>query len=82
MWRCWKGQELLWLQVNSYQMAVDAHDIMSIGDDLLNGYPDTFSEDFATNKRKVEQLTELRSKRVRNRIAGYITRRHNRAKSE
>jgi small subunit ribosomal protein S17e len=57
-------------------MAVDADDIISIGDDLLNRYPDTFSDDFASNKRKIEQLTELRSKRVRNRIAGYITRRH------
>lgn len=55
-------------------MGVDADDIIDIGDELLKRYPDTFDGDFERNKRKVEQLTELRSKHIRNRVAGYITR--------
>lgn len=40
---------------------------------LLEKYPDKFTEDFEHNKRVVDQLLSS-SKRVRNRIAGYITR--------
>ena len=57
-------------------MTVDSDDVISIGDDLLERYPDAFSEDFEENKRRIEQLTELRSRHVRNRVAGYITRRY------
>lgn len=39
---------------------------------LLAQYPDTFTDDFETNKRLVEQFTEVDSKRIRNRIAGYL----------
>lgn len=55
-------------------MTVDSDDVISIGDGLLDQYPDAFTEDFEQNKRKVEQFTELRSRHVRNRVAGYITR--------
>jgi small subunit ribosomal protein S17e len=39
---------------------------------LLQLYPETFTEDFETNKRLVEQLTDVKTKKVRNRIAGYL----------
>ena len=39
---------------------------------LLALYPDTFTDDFETNKRLVEQFAETNSKKVRNRIAGYL----------
>jgi small subunit ribosomal protein S17e len=39
---------------------------------LLQLYPDTFTEDFESNKRLVEQLTDVKTKKVRNRIAGYL----------
>lgn len=55
-------------------MTVEPEDVISIGDDLLERYPDAFTADFERNKRQVEQFTELRSQRVRNRVAGYITR--------
>lgn len=42
---------------------------------LLERYPNAFNTDFETNKDSVEQLTNVESKSVRNRIAGYITRR-------
>jgi len=41
---------------------------------LLETYPDKFTTDFETNKRLVAELTNIQSKRVRNRVAGYITR--------
>ena len=55
-------------------MPVDPEDVTSIGDRLLERYPDAFSGDFEENKRTVERLTELRSHHVRNRVAGYVTR--------
>jgi len=55
-------------------MPVDPADVTSIGDGLLERYPDAFSADFEENKRTVERLTELRSHHVRNRVAGYVTR--------
>jgi small subunit ribosomal protein S17e len=57
-------------------MTVDPEDVISIGDDLLERYPDMFSADFERNKRHVEDFTELRSRHVRNRVAGYITRQY------
>ncbi|RLE95054.1 MAG: 30S ribosomal protein S17e [Thermoprotei archaeon] len=41
---------------------------------LLETYPDKFTTDFEANKRLVAKLTNIQSKRVRNRVAGYITR--------
>jgi len=40
---------------------------------LLEKYPDLFTTDFEKNKRLVEELTDLRFKHLRNRVAGYIT---------
>jgi small subunit ribosomal protein S17e len=40
---------------------------------LREQYPDRFSDDFEHNKQVVGQLVEGASKKVRNRIAGYIT---------
>ncbi|PSP74495.1 30S ribosomal protein S17e [Halobacteriales archaeon QS_3_64_16] len=41
---------------------------------LLEEYPDAFSTDFDHNKGSVRALTNIDSKPVRNRIAGYVTR--------
>jgi small subunit ribosomal protein S17e len=41
---------------------------------LLALYPDLFTEDFDHNKRVVSQLIEVNSKKLRNKIAGYVTR--------
>jgi ribosomal protein S17E len=40
----------------------------------MSKYPETFTNDFETNKRLVEQLTDVTTKKVRNRIAGYLVR--------
>lgn len=41
---------------------------------LLETYSDRFTENFDENKKAVAELTNIKSKRVRNRVAGYITR--------
>ena len=45
---------------------------------LMERYPDAFGADFEHNKDVVEELTNIESKGVRNRIAGYVTRKQNR----
>lgn len=41
---------------------------------LMERYPEAFSDDFEQNKELVTQLTNIESKGVRNRIAGYVAR--------
>lgn len=42
--------------------------------EMLERFPQEFTDDFEHNKKKLMELTEISSKRLRNRIAGYITR--------
>lgn len=44
---------------------------------LMEEYPDAFGPDFEHNKERVMQLTNVESKSVRNRIAGYIAHKEN-----
>lgn len=55
-------------------MAIKPKYIKQLANRLLETYPNAFNTDFETNKDSVEQLTNVESKGVRNRIAGYITR--------
>ena len=55
-------------------MTLDPENIIEIGNSLLSQYEDAFTTDFEANKQAVERLTDVQSQRVRNRIAGYITR--------
>ncbi|HEU97779.1 MAG TPA: 30S ribosomal protein S17e [Fervidicoccus fontis] len=41
---------------------------------LISMYPSLFTENFESNKEIVRKLVDIPSKRVQNRIAGYITR--------
>jgi small subunit ribosomal protein S17e len=41
---------------------------------LMQHYEEEFTTDFETNKRLVEQYTDVKTKQVRNRIAGYMVR--------
>ena len=52
--------------------------IKIIAMELLKKYGSEFTNDFNENKKLVLQYTNIASKRVRNRVAGYITRRVNR----
>ncbi len=55
-------------------MAIKPKYIKQLGTVLIQEYPDSFNTDFETNKESVEALTTVESKGVRNRIAGYVTR--------
>ena len=48
--------------------------VKKIARELVRRYPDKFTTDFENNKKLVESLTKVSSTRLRNRIAGYITR--------
>ena len=52
--------------------------IKKMGTRLLDRYPEAFSTDFGQNKESVAKLTNIDSKGVRNRVAGYVTRRQRR----
>ncbi len=47
---------------------------------LLENYGDVFTKDFDTNKLLVAKYTTIESKVIRNRVAGYVTRKVARAK--
>ena len=42
--------------------------------ELVERFPDKFTDDFEANKMVVEKLTTISTKNMRNRIAGYIAR--------
>lgn len=52
--------------------------IKSLATQLLNVNGDLFTGDFNANKALVTQMTNVKSKMIRNRLAGYITRKKNR----
>jgi len=53
---------------------IKQHFIKRTGRELFDRYPNEFTRDFEHNKKKVEELTNITSKTMRNRIAGYVTR--------
>ncbi len=55
--------------------------IKRVATDLIEKYPKAFSDDFENNKTMVVDLTDVSSKTMRNRIAGYITRYIQRARA-
>lgn len=59
-------------------MAIKPAYVKKTGTILMEKYPDAFSSDFEQNKDLVTELTNIESKGVRNRIAGYVTRKQNR----
>lgn len=44
-----------------------------VADKLLKYYGEEFNKDFNNNKAKVQEHTNVSSKTIRNKIAGYIT---------
>lgn len=41
--------------------------------DLLGRYPDRFTADFEENKKAVSELMAFETKKLRNKVAGYVT---------
>jgi len=48
--------------------------VKRVSRELLRKYPDRFSGEFESDKQAVNELVITQSKRLRNRIAGYVTR--------
>lgn len=48
--------------------------VKRIARELMQRYPDRFTSDFENNKKAVQSLTTVSSVKLRNRIAGYVTR--------
>ena len=48
--------------------------VKKIAKELLKRYPDRFTTNFENNKKLLGSLSKISSVRLRNRIAGYITR--------
>jgi len=44
-----------------------------VANELLEKYKEEFGTDFKKNKEKVQELSTVKSKSIRNKIAGYIT---------
>lgn len=53
---------------------IKTKDIKDVGNETLKMAEDKFNSDFESNKKQVDELGFKISKRVRNRLAGYITR--------
>ena len=47
--------------------------IKRISRQLLEKYPEMFTEDFEQNKRILDEVVKIDSKEVKNQVAGYIT---------
>jgi len=58
-------------------MGIKPSYIKSLGTELVNKQRDSFSNNFEENKQQLGKSTIIESKRVRNRVAGYITRKIN-----
>lgn len=57
-------------------MAIKPDYVKKTGARLLELYPEAFNEDFSHNKQSVRELTNIESKGVRNRVAGFVTRKN------
>ncbi len=53
-----------------------------IGEELVEKYKGDFNLDFENNKQKVQELSNVESKSIRNKIAGYITKLMRKEKEE
>lgn len=61
---------------------VKTEQIKKLGKELMKRFPEKFSRNFDENKQMVDKLTEGTTTKVRNKVAGYITRTNSLAFSE
>jgi len=47
--------------------------VKNLGDDLMASHGDKFTTDFDKNKKALDEVKKIKSKRTRNVVAGYIT---------
>lgn len=58
-------------------MGIKPSYIKSMGTALLEQHAGSFNGSFDDNKKVVQEITTIESKMIRNRVAGYITRKVN-----
>jgi small subunit ribosomal protein S17e len=46
--------------------------IKNLAKTLIEKYPDRFSTDFENNKEETDKIILLKSKKIRNKVAGYL----------
>jgi len=54
--------------------------IKTLGKELIEEHGDKFSEDFEQNKKILETMKQIKSKKVRNTLVGYISKEMKRIK--
>jgi len=47
--------------------------IKSIGQELYEKHPDKFTDDYSKNKKVINELVRIESKKLKNVITGYVT---------
>lgn len=57
-------------------MPIKSKYIKDIGAKIWDTYPELVSDDYESNKTLVDTVTNVESKKVRNRVAGYLSRLH------
>ena len=53
--------------------------VKSLGNDIMREHSDKLSPDFDKNKKALAGITEIKSKKVRNVLAGYISKKMRKA---
>jgi small subunit ribosomal protein S17e len=53
---------------------VRTEQVKRIARELIDRYPSKFTADFENNKKLVDELTNISSTKLRNKVAGYTTR--------
>ena len=54
--------------------------VKNLGREMLAEHGDRFSTDFENNKKVIGEIRKIESKKIRNTLAGYITKEMERAK--
>jgi small subunit ribosomal protein S17e len=62
------------MRLNKYLGKVRPEKVKKMARDLTRRYPDKFTTDFETNKKTLNSIATIYSSKLRNLIAGYITR--------
>lgn len=53
--------------------------VKTLGNDIMREHADKLSPDFDKNKKALAGITEIKSKKVRNTLAGYISKKMRKA---
>ena len=56
--------------------------VKTLGDDIIREHSKELATDFEGNKRALAEIMDIKSKRIRNVLAGYITKKMKTARTE